>query len=317
MSAEPFLLVVNPRAGAGRAETLSPRLVAALRSSGANFDVARTEGPQDATRLVRDALRRGCRGIAVVGGDGTLSEAANGFFDVDGAPLGTDAWLGPVSCGTGGDFRKTLGTLNVARSGRGLEAAVKSLLDGVPRRVDVGWLEHLDHDGAPAQRAFLNIASFGVAGRVDQLVNAAPKWMGGTPAFLLGTLRGLAGFEPQRVRVSLDDGPARSCTIVNMAVANGRFFGGGMMIAPEAALDDGQFDVVGIERSIAASLALTPRVYAGTHLHRPGVSFERARVVHAVPESRGERVLLDVDGEAPGILPATFRIRPGAFLLRG
>src|SRR5690606_7250009 len=106
---EPFLLVVNPRAGAGLAHQRLPALRKALEETGARFDVALTEAPRDATRIVREALREGMRGIAVVGGDGTLNEAVNGFFDEEGAPIAEDAWLGPLPCGTGGDLRRTLG----------------------------------------------------------------------------------------------------------------------------------------------------------------------------------------------------------------
>lgn len=317
MSADPFLLVVNPRAGAGRAEKHVPALTRALRDAGARFDVARTSGPRHATTIVREALQRGAGGIAVVGGDGTLSEAVNGFFDGEGRDLGGDAWLAPLSCGTGGDFRKTIGSVNVGARGAGIEALVRRMIDAVPRAVDVGWLEHVADDGRPAQRAFLNIASFGAGGLVDRLVNETPKWIGGTPAFFLGTMRALARYRPQRVRVTLDDGAPRETEIVNLAVANGRVFGGGMQIAPEAAIDDGLFDVVGLEMSVRASIRLTARVYAGRHLGQPGVTFERARVVRAEPVVAGDVVLLDVDGEAPGRLPATLTVRAGAVRLKG
>lgn len=311
-----FVLVVNPRAGAGRAERWLPRLSRALREAGASFDVARTSGPGDATAIVREALGRGMRGIAVVGGDGTLNEAVNGFFDEAGRPVASDAWLGPLSCGTGGDFRRTLGSTNLGLRADRIEALATRMLWARPRAIDVGWLEFVGHDGRPARRAFLNIASFGVGGIIDRLVNDAPKWMGGTPAFLLGTLRALRTYEPQRVRLALDDEPPRQTRIVNIAVANGRFFGGGMMIAPQATIDDGLFDVVGLEMSVRESLALAARIYRGTHLGREGISFGRARRVHAEPVSEGDPVLLDVDGETPGRLPATFTIRPGAILLR-
>ena len=314
---EPFLLVVNPRAGAGRAEKNLPRLQQALTEAGARFDVARTSRPAHATEIVRDALRRGMQGIAVVGGDGTLHEALNGFFDESGEVIDRDAWLGPLSIGTGGDFRKTLGSPHVGMGGNGIEALVTKMLWSRPRRIDVGWLEHVGNDGAPSARAFLNIASFGVGGLVDRLVNDTPKWIGGTPAFLLGTMRGLRRYSPQRVRITVDDKLPRETRIVNVAVANGRYFGGGMMIAPRAEIDDGAFDVVGIETTVRGSLRLTAKIYAGAHVGAPGVTSQRGTVVRAEPVDPSDHVLLDVDGEAPGRLPATFTIRPGAIQIRG
>lgn len=316
MTREPFLLVVNPHAGAGRAEKRVPALTKALHEAGATFDIARTSGPGDATTIVREALQRGVRGVAVVGGDGTLNEAVNGFFDVNGAVIDASAWLGPLSCGTGGDFRKTIGHGNVS-NGAGIDALVTRMLWSKPRPVDVGWLEYVANDGSAATRAFLNIASFGVAGLVDRLVNETPKWMGGTPAFLIGTLRALSRYESQRVRVTLDERAPRETAIINLAVANGRFFGGGMHIAPRAVIDDGLFDVIGLEMAVRDSLALTGHIYAGTHIGRRGVSSERAKVVRAEPVRDSDHVLLDVDGEAPGRLPATFSIRAGAIHLKG
>jgi diacylglycerol kinase family enzyme len=90
-----------------------------------------------------------------------------------------------------------------------------------------------------------------------------------------------------------------------------------MMIAPKAALDDGAFDVVGIETTVRDSLRLTAKIYAGAHVGEPGVTSQRGTVVRAEPVDPSDHVLLDVDGEAPGRLPATFTIRPGAIQIRG
>lgn len=308
---EPFLLVVNPRAGAGAAAARLPALRAALEEAGARFDVALTERPRDATRLVREGLQRGMAGVAVVGGDGTLNEAVNGFFHPDGTAVAPDAWLGPLPCGTGGDFRRTLGV------SRRIEPMVTRMMWARPRRIDVGWLRFVDHDGRPAERAFLNIASFGISGLIVRIVNESPKWLGGTPSFLLGTLRAMTRYRNQRVRLRIDDGEPTEGEILSVAVANGRFFGGGMQIAPRAELDDGAFDVVTLALSSTESLRRTAHVYRGTHLGLPGVSCVRARKVVAEPAEPGEVVRVDLDGEQPGTLPATFELRPRALLLRG
>ncbi|MFW5925522.1 MAG: diacylglycerol/lipid kinase family protein [Myxococcota bacterium] len=308
----PFLLVVNPHAGAGRAGARLPELASALHADGGRFDVARTAGPGHASELVREALRAGTPGVAVVGGDGTVNEAVNGFFDDRCEPVAPEAWLAPLPCGTGGDFRRTLG---ISRRTRTMAAR---MMAARPRPVDVGLLRYHGHDGRRAHRFFLNIASFGIGGLVDELVNDAPKWMGGTPAFLLGTLRAMRRYRNQRVRIRLDDGAARETRVLNCAVANGQYFGGGMHIAPQARIDDGAFDVVGLETtSFAQQTRLTPHLYRGTLLGKPGVTWRRAQRVHAEPVEPGESVLLDVDGEAPGRLPAVFEMRPAALRLRG
>ena len=314
----PFVLVVNPHAGAGRAERRLPALERAMRARKLDYRLALTASPGDATTIVREAMRGGAEGIAVVGGDGTLSEATNGFFMPDGTLIDTKAWLGPISCGTGGDFRKTLAATNAGTSDAAMEALVERLITSPVRAIDAGWLDFVGNDGSKQGRAFLNIASFGLGGLVDRLVNDAPKWMGGTPAFFVGSLRAAVRYKNQRVRISVDGELPRETEIANLAVANGRFFGGGMQIAPRAELDDGLFDVVGLEGlDLGDQLRLARHIYAGTLLGRRGVTFTRGRVVVAEPVDPSDHVLLDIDGEAPGRLPARFEVRAGALRLRG
>ena len=317
MSGPSITLVVNPHAGAGRGAAVLPAVERALRDLGARVTVARTAASEDATRLVREAIAAGTEGIAVIGGDGTLSEATNGFF-VKGEAIPTNVWLGPVSVGTGGDFRKSLGAGNVGTGRARVDEVVGRMWRAAVRPIDVGHLAYVGNDGSQRERTFLNITSFGIGGLVDRLVNDSPKWMGGGPAFFIGSARALVRYRPQRVRMTVDDRAPREATITNVAVCNGRFFGGGMHIAPDARLDDGRFDVVTMHAvSLGRAARLTPRLYRGTHIGEDGVGFERGRVVSAEPIDPNEHVLLDVDGEAPGRLPARFEVRSGALRLRG
>lgn len=306
---EALALVVNPRAGAGAARRRRSALEAALRTAGFAPEARVTEGPGHATELVRDALAAGAKGVAVVGGDGTLNEAVNAFFDDAGQPVATGAWLAPLAVGTGGDFGRTLGRV-------GMVPMVERLRDAAPRPIDAGWMTATGHDGSPVGRAFLNVASFGLGGRVDRLVAGAPKVLGGRVAFFVASLGALLTYRRQPVRLTADDRPPRDARIQNLAVANGRFFGGGMEVAPRARLDDGLLDVVGLEMPAAALVALAPALYRGRHLERGGVTFVRARRLLAEPLT-DEPVLIDLDGEMPGRLPATFEVRPAALHLRG
>jgi YegS/Rv2252/BmrU family lipid kinase len=304
-----FVVVVNPRAGAGRAKRRLERLGDALRGRGARFEIRETEGPRDATRIVREALHDGFEGIAAVGGDGTLHECVNGFFE-DGRPIAPHAWLGVLPIGTGGDFRRTLGL------GRDLDEAIERLVTAKPRPIDAGELELTGADGSPRRTMFINIASFGLSGIVVEVVNNTPKLLGGRASFLLGTLRGMARYRNERVALHLDDSPPRITTVQTVAIANGQFFGGGMHVAPKAVLDDGLFDVTILEdMSTVEAIRLTRPMYGGKVLEQPKVVSFRAKVVRA-ESVNGRSLALDVDGEAPGFLPATFRNRPGALLLR-
>jgi diacylglycerol kinase family enzyme len=181
----------------------------------------------------------------------------------------------------------------------------------------VGVLDFVEHGGGPSRRYFLNIASFGISGLVDQKVNATSKALGGTASFLLGTVQALREYEPQRIHVIVDDKIDMQLSIQNVAVANGRYFGGGMKVAPYARIDDGLFDVAVIRDMPWTDLVRGGlRLYEGRHFEVAQVSHLQARKIYAEPMQEGEHVLLDIDGEAPGRLPACFEVLPGAIKLR-
>jgi diacylglycerol kinase family enzyme len=141
--------------------------------------------------------------------------------------------------------------------------------------------------------------------------------LGGKISFLLATARAARRYRNQRVRVALDGGPPMELTINNVAVANGRYFGGGMHIAPMAKIDDGLFEVVALGDFGAGEIALKIRhLYKGTHIGMPKVQHFQARHLEAVPVEADARVLLDVDGEQPGSLPSTFDVLPGAIAFK-
>jgi YegS/Rv2252/BmrU family lipid kinase len=304
------LLIVNPSAQNGQLGRRWPELGAILRRELGSFEDAMTSGPGDATRLAREAVEAGIDTVVAVGGDGTTNEVVNGFFDGDRARTTTTA-LAVLPFGTGGDFRRSIGLSPDTR------VAARALAERQVRTIDVGHLELTGRDGAPQTRTFINIASFGVSGLVDEYVNQTSKRLGGRLSFMLATARAGFTYDNQRVRLVFDGDSAGAVdvTVYLVAVANGRYFGGGMQIAPKAELDDGQFDVVAMgDVSKWELLRHGRRVYNGTHLELDKVSHRRARVVRAEPVG-GEPVRLDVDGETPGVLPATFRLLPGALRL--
>jgi YegS/Rv2252/BmrU family lipid kinase len=287
-----------------------PALVRAQTRVGSPPEVLETRAPGDAARLVDQCRRIGVDVIAVAGGDGTLNEVSQAYVDRDGQPVsGPPIAVLPV--GTGGDFRRTLGLDG------DLEAAVDRLLTSDPRPFDLGVLRLTTLDGGAAVRAFLNIASFGLGGLTDRLVNAGPRWLGGRATFYLATVRALAAYRNAPVRVHVDGAPWLESPVVNVMIANGRYFGGGMRIAPAADPADGVFDIVAVgNRSRVQTLALTPAVYAGTHLGRAKITATRGLSVEAWPASPDHEVLVDMDGETPGKLPLTARISPGAIWIR-
>jgi YegS/Rv2252/BmrU family lipid kinase len=303
-------VISNPTAGSGSALRRLPELKRLLEDRGIHAEFAETQGPGDATRLVHQARADGVECLLVMGGDGTLNEVSQGYIDANGQPLpGPDIALAPS--GTGGDFRKTFGL------GGTLEEAVERLATAEPRPLDLGLLEITAHSGETIRRAFLNITSFGLGGLTDRLVNSGPKWIGGRAAFFLGSLRALVSYDNAPVRVRVDGEICLEAPIVNVAIANGRYFGGGMKIAPDADPSDGQFDLIAMhDLTRAQGVALAPRIYQGTHVGQPGVRVARGAVIEAEALVPRAEVLIDMDGETPGRLPLVARIARGALRIR-
>jgi len=305
-----MLLIVNPRSAGGRVGKRWSAIESTLRGALGDFEHRHTEAPGHATVLCREAVERGVRDLVVLGGDGTLSEALSGLFR-DGRPIDAEVTLGLLPCGTGGDFRRTV------EMPADLSQAARRIARSQPRRIDIGRIRYARDDGTDAERYFANIASFGIGGLVDRIVNRSSKALGGRVAFMVGTVRALSRYKNQRVRLALDDGEPSEVVVNNVAVCNGKYFGGGMKIAPDARLDDGLFDVVVLgDLSLKDFVWSGRHLYRGTHLDLAEVRFARAARVRAEPAHPGDEVLLDVDGEQAGRLPATFDILPGALRFR-
>lgn len=300
-------LVVNPRSGNGdtgkRWAEIQARLVRSLGEIAFGF----TEGPMHACELARSAIRGGYDTIIAVGGDGTINETLNGFFDA-GKPINPRATLGVLPRGTGGDFRRTFGW------DLELEHTVERLRRDATEPFDVGLLEYAAPDGSPRQRYFANITSFGVSGQIDREVNTSSKALGGKLSFMIGSVKALARWRDQRVRLRLDGGPSEELTCTTIAVANGKYFGGGMMVAPEAATSDGVFDVTIWSGYKLKDFALKQgSIYSGEHVKWKGTRCLKARVVEADSD---EEVLIDCDGEQPGRLPCRMTLLPAAVRLK-
>ncbi|MDF1562663.1 MAG: diacylglycerol kinase family lipid kinase [Deltaproteobacteria bacterium] len=300
-------VVLNPRSAGGATGKSVQKILAAVGARVGELEHGLTEGPEHATVLAREALERGAEMVVAVGGDGTFNEVTNAFLQ-GGEARFPEAVLGLLPQGTGGDFRKTVGVE------RKLESACEKLAGRATRRIDAGWLDFVDHQGSPAGRAFINISSFGVSGAVVKTVNESSKALGGKLSFMIGSARALWHYRDQRVRLIVDGEAEEPIAMTTVAVCNGRFFGGGMMVAPRAELDDGLFDVT-IWRDFALKDFAFKKamLYKGTHLSDPRTRALRCKELRAESD---EKVLIDVDGEQPGVLPATFRILPGAINLK-
>ncbi|NLO33379.1 MAG: FAD-dependent oxidoreductase [Candidatus Hydrogenedentes bacterium] len=306
--------IINPRSSAGKTLKRWSELSKLLSESLDKFDAIFTDGPRAPWRLTAIALNDGVDQIIAVGGGGTINEVVNGFFD-RGRPINPQAELSLISSGTGSDFRRTF-ALPIEQ-----KEQIQRIVDGEARAIDIGLLSYRDDaTGSIRQRYFDNVASFGLSGLVDKTVNqlSFAKHFGGKFAFQWGTLNALLRYKGQQVHLRIDDHFDEILDINTVAVCNGRYFGGGMHIAPEAKPDDGLFDVIIIRQvPLFQFIKGFPSLYKGRHLEKTRyVSLVRGRKITAEPVNPNDEMLLDVDGEAPGRLPATFEMIPRGLLLR-
>ena len=294
--------VVNPVSRAGRTRKVWSESLKLVEKMTPEFDWKFTDGPMHAQELAREACKRGFERVVSVGGDGTLNEVINGVLRSGRAGK---IYVGLLSLGTGSDFRKTLGIPS------DFEKMLKVIAECRVKTIDAGHIKFTLHDGRTADRYFVNIADAGIGGETVARVNATTKIFGGFISFLWGTLVTLLKFRPRLVRYSIDGKREREESITMIVVANGQFFGGGMHIAPDAAVDDGLFDVVIVkDAGLADFLRYSSMIYRGRKVEGdPRVEYLRAKKVRCTSD---DVVLLDVDGEQPGMLPAEFTVLPGA-----
>jgi len=293
-------LIVNPEAANGAVGKNWPRIRDFLQAEGAKFDAVLTEEPGHATQLARQALDDGYRTIVAVGGDGTVNEVLNGL--VEKGSVDPEVALGLIPCGTGSDFPRVL---DIPRD---YMEACRQLLRLEPRLVDLGRITCL-REGREVERYFINAAGLGFDGEVADLVNRFPKVLGGTITYLACLLIGLVAYRNKNVELSFDGQPVRG-RVNSVIVCNGRYFGGGMFIAPGAAFDDGLFYVVILGNLNKLEVVMNvPRVYKGTHLTHPKVSHFSAKEIHIEAQ---ERMFLQAEGELIGEAPATFQVIPRA-----
>lgn len=301
---------MNPRASNGGAARRWPQIEAALRRHWPRLGVRRTEAPEHATELTRQALEDGADMVISVGGDGTNNEVLGGFVDREGQNRFPDAALGVVASGTGGDFQRFFGPLDPL-------AQVDRLARAKPRRVDYGVARFVSHMGDEVTRPFLNIASVGISGLVDRYVNEGGRLLGDTATYVWASLKGIATYENRAVELCFEGGDAREIDLSLLVIGNGQYFGAGMWACPNAEIDDGAFDTILLPGfSKLEIVKVLAKVFRGKHLGHPGLEDGRTPRVTLKPKLRGAEILIDIDGEQPGRLPASFEVVPRGLKLR-
>ncbi|MCA9699565.1 MAG: diacylglycerol kinase family lipid kinase [Myxococcales bacterium] len=307
--AERVVAIVNPWASHGAAKKRWPKIEAALREHWPALEARLTEARGHATALAREELEAGADMVISVGGDGTNNEVLAGFLDASGVNRFPDAVLGVVANGTGGDFQRMFGQRPPLQQVARMAAAPV-------RSIDYGLVHFVDHEGQPQRRPFLNMVSVGISGLVDAIVNQSGRPLGSTAAYVSAALRAISRWQNLPVSMRIDDEPARDLDLTLLCVGNGQYFGAGMWACPDASLDNGHLELVLLEGFSKGQLVgALGRSFKGKHIGYHGITARPAgRVV--VEARHGAEVLLDLDGEQPGQLPATIEIVRAGLRLR-
>ena len=281
---QPLVLLVNPSSGGGRALKILPRVEAALDARRVPFRVVRTKGLDHGVDKALAATGAGELPV-VISGDGMVGA-------IGGALAGGEAPLGVVPVGRGNDLARVLGIPTDP------EEAIAVVLAGHTRTIDIG-----EANGRP----FLGIASVGFDSDANRIANESR--LRGNLVYAYAALRALAGWKPARFTIAIGEQRTR-IEGFSVIVANSKAYGGGMFVAPDAELDDGEFDVVTIGRvGKLRFLGNLPKVFKGTHVSNDEVSVVRAARL-SISASRPFAVY--ADGEHLTDLPADLRVIPSA-----
>eukprot|EP00249_Psilotum_nudum_P030432 c43042_g1_i1 orf=204-1259(+) len=311
-----YVFVVNRNGANGRTgrewKNLFPKLSPRLGKDW-NLCEAFTSGPMDAVEITREAVRNGAAAVVAVGGDGTLHQVVNGFFE-DGKPVEqrvvgrSRTALGLIPLGTGSDFARTFKWSNV------LCQAMEHVAKGQRRKIDIGCITIGKNNG---QHFFVNIADLHLSAKAGY--HAACYKRFGNLCYVIGTLQAFMGHQNQDMDIRMDGGQwRRFSNVTSIAIGNGKYFGGGMMIVPTADPSSGAMEMVILQDfKWHDFITKMPKLYKGTHLTVKNVSCVRAHVIEIRKANNNgnlskNEIYVQADGEHVGFLPATFTTLPGA-----
>ncbi|MDP2859883.1 MAG: diacylglycerol kinase family lipid kinase [Bacillota bacterium] len=281
---------MNPVAGNGLAARAWPQIRDALEGSGTAFETLWTEKPKDGVAKAKAALEMGATRVVSVGGDGTIHEVVNVLF-------GRGVEFGIVPLGRGNDFARTVGI-----PADPVEAA-RAAIEGAASPIDLGQANG---------EVFINVAGLGFDAEVAAEANRIGMFINGTITYFASVFTMLHKYSCQDVTITID-GKTWDQRILLLAVGNGKYYGGGMKITPDAVVDDGLLDIVVAGDMTRLETVLTlPKVYSGAHVHHPKASTYRGKEVTVTSKNT---LSVHAEGEIISSTPVTFKVLAGALRL--
>lgn len=284
---ENILFIINPIAGGGRAKSYIPIIKEVMEEHNRNYDIASTKVPKEATELALKGVEKGYTTIVAVGGDGTINEVAKGLIMSK-----SNASLAIIPGGTGNDLARTL---KIPRNPR---KALELLVNGRSKEIDIAFAN--DH-------IFLNIASVGLDSEIVKNAESIKKKIKGKIAYFISVFKTLFGYRNKEVKIQIDD-EFYDGDIILLAIANGKYYGGGFKICPDATIEDGYFHVCIVKKTPKLKfLLLFPTIFKGLHIKfKKYVKVHKARRIKIITN---EDAYLNIDGEIHDISKETmFRI---------
>jgi len=302
-------VIINPASNQGQTKHRWLEIKEALKSFFKEFKYDFTEKPRQATEMARQALKEGTELLIGVGGDGTVNEIANGFFE-DNRPINQEATLGIVPSGTGCDLMRSL---NIPKN---LKHAVRFISEAPDSLIDVGRVNYSTEGSQTESRYFLNIADFGLGGEVVKRVNEE-RLKRKASSYVKCLIETMLSFKGHEVQIKIDGQEKATGSYLIGAIANGQVFGKGMKIAPEAQLNDNLFDIILVKGLKFLEFCLHGwKLINGSHLSYHKVTMLRGHKVEVFPLTPAP-VLIELDGEQVGNLPASFEIIPATMQVKG
>ena len=294
-----ILAIINPVSAGSKTEKIWPKYKEIFLNADINLDEVFTTHPEHAVQIAQEAAKNSYNYVMAVGGDGTVNEIINGLIIADGLNnIGTKLII--FAQGTGSDLIRSLD----------ISSDINDVIEIIERKkvkyLDVVKAEYLSHSGEEKSRYFINVGDCGLGAEVVYRVNKSKKIIGGSFSYLLAVFTTLIKFKNKSAELIVDGKKAFTGNLSNVIIANGKYFGGGIKVAPQAELDNGKLNIILLKdfKKLAIAYNLF-KAYDGKHLDHPLVESLTAKTIKISSE---EKIALEIDGETIGTSPVSFSV---------
>lgn len=265
--------LINPSSGKGKGKNVIPIIKEIMNKAGITYKIKVSKCKGMLTQLTVASVTEGATDIIAVGGDGTLREVMAGMYC-------SDVQLGLIPVGTGNDFSKYFGLPNDFKS------AIMVIINGNVQSIDIGLVNKIP---------FINVMSCGIDSEIINLVSSYKKWLPGSIAYFLCSIRAITKYKPICMEIEID-GKLKEIELILIAIGNGTHFGGGMAITPEAKLDDGYLDICIIRKMpVWKLLKCFPMLIKGNHIQIEEVTYYKTKALKATFNKCN--IMANIDGD--------------------